>query len=182
MTTALPVSSGAPISPDRPARGARFWPAFVCGLLSINVIIVGVTVYFAVTDRSAGIEPDYYRRAAAYEDTLRQNAANQRLAWSAAVHVDGANQRVLVTLKDRDGRAIDGASVKAEVFASLRSADRQALLLTTTGEGQYAGAARVTVGGRWRVRLTVQVGRDTWTHEAQIMVDDARPKPAGGGA
>ena len=153
-----------------PQRGAKLWPAVIFGLLGLNMTIVAVTVYFATSDRSAAIEPQYYQRAAAYEDTLRQGVVNARLGWTAQVSLDADAERLLVTLRDASAEPIEAATVTASVFANIRSADRQQLTLAASGRGQYTAPVLVPVTGRWRVRLSAQRGTDVWTDEREVVV------------
>lgn len=46
---------------------ALHWPAFIVGLLALNVIVVGITVFAAVTN-PAQVEPDYYERALNWDE------------------------------------------------------------------------------------------------------------------
>lgn len=157
----------------------RIWPVFICGLIGMNMCIVGATIYFALSDSSAAVEPDYYRRALSYDDTLRQEALNARLGWTAAVAVDPSDRRLLITLRDSSGKPVDGARVDVEAFANLRSAERQRLALSPTGDGQYAATLKPGASGRWRVRMSVMRGADTWTHQSEVLLPPVQPAGAG---
>ena len=68
-------------APSRAARGHWFWPGGVFLLLAMNMVIVGITVYAALSDKSVSIEKRYYEKALAWDETAKQrdlNAATRR--------------------------------------------------------------------------------------------------------
>lgn len=155
-------------------RATRLWPALIFVLLALNASIVAVTLYFALSDRSAATEPDYYRKAMAYDETIRLREESARLGWKAMVTfrpaADGRSMQLAVTLTDRDDRPIEGARVQAEAFASARSGDRQTLdLAPIAGQepGTYAAPIRVSRAGVWHVRLHATRADDHFAHEAE---------------
>ena len=58
----------------------RFWPAGIFVLLGMNFVVVGITVYAAVTTRTP-VERDYYQRALHFDDNAQQRRMNQSLGW-----------------------------------------------------------------------------------------------------
>ena len=102
------------------------WPALIVALIGLNVSIVAATVYFAVTDRSVGVEPDYYGKALRYGQALEQKRMNEDLGWVTTAEFrpsqGTSSVELTVALSDRTGAPIDGASVSAEAFANARSA------------------------------------------------------------
>lgn len=163
---------GAPARKTHKSRGL-IWPAMIVGLLVMNATIVATTVYFAVTDRSAAIEPDYYARALRFDETIAQRATNAGLGWTAAPSLvagpSGQGVQLAVDLADRDGAALAGARVRAELFSNLRASQRQCISLTPRGAGRYAAPVRIDRSGIWQVRLRVERG-ETFTHDAQLLV------------
>ncbi len=74
------------VVPDATASkrsSGRMWPVMIFSLLSMNAGIVGVTLYFALSDKSAATEPDYYAQAIDHDATMRRRAASLRLGWKA---------------------------------------------------------------------------------------------------
>lgn len=140
-------------------KGA-FWPAAIIGLIGLNVVIVGVTLYFATTDPSVSVEPQYYQKALAWDDTARLRDASARLGWTAGVTVDG--DRLAVRLHDAAGAPVTGAAVTVITFADIRAGDRQELKLNEGEAGVYGGAMRVSRAGLWQFRIEAQRGADTF--------------------
>lgn len=116
---------------------------------------------------SFAVEPDYYRKAVHWDEVAAQRRANERLGWRAVIE-SGPGGVIVVTVTDREGAAIDGARLSAEVFAQARAADRRAVEFTAQGEGRYDASFSMNRAGSWRVRLRAERGGEVFTHEADI--------------
>lgn len=153
--------------------GGKKWIVMILALILMNMGIVATTVYFAGSDRSAGVEPDYYARALNYDRVVDQRATNARLGWNARMNLvsDASGKaRLAVTLLDREGAPVTDASVRAEAFASLRSGQRTNTSLAPANE-QYVATVPISARGMWRVHLTATRGLDTFTSEQDVMLD-----------
>jgi len=175
MNASPPVATQ--LIPDMPARGGRRWIGLIFGLILMNMGIVATTIYFASSDRSAGVEPDYYARALNYDRVIDQRAENLKLGWSTTAILtevptgaSGGRSAVLrVKLVDREGLVVRDALMRAEAFSNLRSAQRNALQLRETGDG-YIATVPVSADGQWRVRLTATRGADKFTSEQDVVL------------
>ncbi len=187
---------GAPVGrPSAPRRASgRPWIAMILGLLSLNATIVGTTVYLALSDSTSAIEPDYYARALHYDDVIQQRAASAKLGWKAdasfRVAPGGRSMELAVTLKDREGRPVEHADVRAVAFASVRASERQSLALrelapgggsteaahaaagaNQAGEpGVYAAPLRIGATGAWRITITAQRMSETFVSQTDLFV------------
>ncbi|MFN7020151.1 MAG: FixH family protein [Phycisphaerales bacterium] len=168
-----PVRAGA-AEMARKVRRGRLWLLLPAGLLALNVVIVGVTVTLAVGDKSVATEPDYYRKAVNFDDEARLREESRRLGWKAEVTlgVEGGTQRLVVRLNDASGAPVEGAAVRVEAFAHVRSGDRQRLAMKgVEGEpGAYAGAVGVDRGGLWRVNVSAERGEERFVHRTELLV------------
>ncbi|HMN41095.1 MAG TPA: FixH family protein [Phycisphaerales bacterium] len=184
MTTSTPHSNGvlhgplgAPASPGA-RRSAWIWPTLLVSLIGLNVAIVGVTVYFAVSDTSVAAEPDYYAKALKYDDTIRLREQSGRLGWTAQPAVawsdSGDTPACTVTLADRDGRPISEAHVAVVAFAGVRSDIRQSLVLEPSPRtpGEYRAPLRLDRAGLWRFRISVTRAGDEFFRETDVMVHE----------
>jgi nitrogen fixation protein FixH len=148
------------------------WPLGIVALLLMNMTIVGITVYFAASDPSVGVEPDYYQKAVAWDKTARQREADRALGWQASADVgrgEAGRPALVVTLADREGRPISGAQVTAVAFPNTRSTQRQTLTLAPAGEGRYTAPLALTAGGLWQVRLEARTTADTFTSTCTLI-------------
>jgi nitrogen fixation protein FixH len=148
----------------------RVWPGMVFGLIGLNFGVVAVTFYLAHSDPSFAVEPDYDRKALAWDETSRLAARSAALGWTATLEVpppDAAGDRPFtVRLTDRAAAPVDGATVQIEAFASARASERRRINLRRVEPGLYEGALGRAAGGLWEFRITAT--RDTERFEASL--------------
>ncbi|MBL8763319.1 MAG: FixH family protein [Phycisphaerae bacterium] len=160
-----------------PSSG-RLWPVLILMLIGMNASIVGATVYFALSDGSVATEPEYYAKALRFEETIRQRERSAELGWIARPTVrwldNGRAARLVVTLSDREGRAINGARVTAVAFANVRSGERQPLNLgpTDLGAGEYEAPIRIDRPGLWHIRIGAEHEGSSFVRETDLLVPD----------
>lgn len=165
---------------DEPAcrtRGrGRGWIVLILGLILMNMGIVATTIYFAASDRSGGVEPNYYAQALNYDSVISQRSENARLGWkpiAALVATSEGSAAVLtITILDRDGAAVRDALVRVVAFPSLRSAERSTLVLRQSEQG-YSATVPLLAKGAWRVRMRATRGADCFTNESDVMLEAA---------
>lgn len=175
LAHAAPNGHAPAVQPSRSSRSSRgrMWIVGIFALLGINFTVVGVTVYFALSDPSAAVEPDYYRKGLAWDATARQNEHNRRLGWSADVRIEhaAANQpaQLRVRLANKLNEPISGAKIECVYFANTNSGKRATVTLTAVPSepGVYAAPIDVDRDGMWHVRLSAQTAVDVFTAEAE---------------
>ena len=170
--------TGSTLSTDSPASRAAtqsatvrtnwFWPGFVITLLGTQVVLILVMAYVASYDRSFAVEPDYYQQALHWNAHQAQTRANQALGWRVEMGVSDEsdvyrNRGIRCTISDRTGNPIDGAHVEIVAFSHVRGADRQHATLVPRETGRYDGQLRVTHGGLWEFRISIQRGTERYT-------------------
>lgn len=163
-------------------KGAWRWPAAVVGLIGGNMLLVAVTVYFAVSDPSAAVESDYYQKAVEWDDQARQRAESDRLGWTMTV-TRRAGDRVEFALRDRDGGPVTGAVLGGLAFAEARASNRLAVAASEAEPGRYIASVEFNRGGLWRFDVEARRGVERFIASAQIELplDEASSAGAGGG-
>jgi len=162
----------------KPRSSGRVWILMILGLISINVVIVGVTVYFALSDKSVAVEPDYYAKAVRFDQTMRQREASAKLGWSADPSLrpspDGRSMQLAIAITNRGGQPVEGALVQAEAFASARAARRQELTLAPAADqpGVYLADVIIDRPGLWRIRIAVRRGEEFFVRDTDLIVPD----------
>ncbi|MFA6044720.1 MAG: FixH family protein [Phycisphaerales bacterium] len=135
------------------------WPVAIVSLLGMNMVIVGITVFYANTSKTSGVVPDYYTKAVHWEDTQRQQSVNRALGWSAAWEGTAADRlkpgSLVLTLKDGAGKAIRAASVQFEAFHEADDTKRASGVMSMRAEGVYEAIVPLTKAGRWHVHAVV---------------------------
>jgi len=144
------------------------WPFAIVGLLGLNMAVVGVTVFYATSDRSLAIEPNYYQKALAWDRTRIQDTRNTQLGWTLTLksdRTDSNNALLSVELRDKGGSSIDDANIEVIAFHNSRAAERSTTLLASRGEGRYVGTMPADRDGVWHYRVTIHHGTDLFTDE-----------------
>ncbi len=158
------------------------WPFAIVGLLGMNVTIVGITVFYATSDRSMAVEPNYYQRALAWDRNQIQSTRNAQLGWTLTL--EASNPRhgrsdLALSLRDRSGKPIEDARIEALAFHNSRASERQTLLLSSMGKGEYSGTLAADRDGLWHFQVTIQHGTNTFTQvvERSLISSDPRGTP-----
>lgn len=146
-------------------RRGWYWPL---GLVALLVASAGANIALVVItarDTSFAVEPDYYAKALAWDETMAQQARNEALGWSLGLRVDPAGARgeatVTVRLDDRAGAPIEGAQVAVEAFHNARASRVLSAVLTPEGRG-YAASMPLDRAGLWEFRLRITRGPEVF--------------------
>lgn len=154
---------------NRSARGHWFWPGGVFLLLGMNMVIVGITVYAALSDRSVSIEKKYYEKALAWDETAKQRDLNAALGWKVEITA-AATRQIEITLRDSSSQPIRAAKVNAEVFHDARSSERSLLTFVGDGSGTYRALCPDGPDGSWHLRTRIEAVKMVFTDERSIEV------------
>jgi nitrogen fixation protein FixH len=143
-------------------RGARLWPMVIVGMLGVNVAATGVLVWASRDDDANAIEPDYYRKAVAWDSTAAARARGAALGWTldaavGPIDADGGAP-VSVTLGDRAGLPLEGATVTMEAIHNAHARHPVRATLAAAGPGRYSARVPLRWAGRWELRL--EIARD----------------------
>jgi nitrogen fixation protein FixH len=133
------------------------------GVLALTVG-ANVAVFVAARDpHAAAIEPDYYRKAVAWDSTLAEERRSEALGWRLDAQLldaarDGA--RLRVRLADRDRRPLEGARVSVEAIHDLEADVRVRGVLAPHEPGVYEARLTLRHAGEWELRFDVRRGAD----------------------
>lgn len=112
------------------------WLLAIAGLLAANVAAMAILAVVAHRG-GAQVIPDYYARAAHYDDELASSSQSQALGWRVAVTVAG--DAIDATVVDAAGAPIDGAAVHLTGYQRAHAAEVVDLALAATATGHYRG-------------------------------------------
>ncbi len=148
----------------------RFWPGMIFGMIGLNFCIVGITVYAARFHSSSfAIESDYDTKALHWDNTARQVRKNVELGWKVEI-TEAQGNRLVVSLRDREGKAIEDAAVNVESFHHAHAKSKAVAILTAGEAGQYTTVANLATPGLWEFRFTVLRGPTLFTQSMTRMV------------
>lgn len=138
---------------------ARRWPVALALVLVLAVAANVVVYVLANRPDSLAIEPDYYRKAVAWDSTRALEARSRALGWRLTASLaapSGATALFEASLADRSGAPLSGARVRAEAFAIARADERLDTALVETVPGRYALALPVARAEWHEVRLSAE--------------------------
>ncbi|MGH7696814.1 MAG: FixH family protein [Gemmatimonadaceae bacterium] len=161
--------------PNAPSRGrGRAWPFAMAGILLAGIASNAAFVVLASSDPAAAVEPDYYRKAVAWDQEMAQDQRNIALGWSAHAALypgaKGTVGRLELTLADSLGRPLSGATVRALVMHNARAAAVQTVTLRDAGAGHYTAFVSADRPGLWEIRLSVERNSQRFTARERIQV------------
>jgi nitrogen fixation protein FixH len=114
----------------------RTWLLAIAGLLAANVIAMAILAVVAHRG-GAQVIPDYYARAAHYDDELASSSSSQALGWHIEVAIVGDVIDAMVV--DASGAPIDGAAVHITGYQRAHASDLVDIALGATAAGHYRG-------------------------------------------
>ena len=151
-----------------------WWPIAITGALAATVGANIWVMVIASDDPSFAIEPDYYRKALAWDTTMAQAAHNAALGWriTPAMGPIARDGRAIVTarLTDSTGAVIRDAVVHVSALPIARSTAVQQIVLVPDGDGEYAAQFDARRPGQWELRFDAAVGRDRFTQVSRVDV------------
>lgn len=157
-------------------NAAKVWPLAIVGVLAVTVVANVVLLRAASGPDAATPEPDYYRRALAWDSTQAERVRSARLGWRASSEfaiADGA-ARVRVTLQDSLGAPVQGAAVSATGVHNLAPARPERWTLVEAEPGRYEAPVSLPHVGRWEVTVTA-------TRDQERFVTMGHAESPGGG-
>lgn len=153
-------------SKPAPRRGRGWWIpwTFVAGF-AVVIGANGALIYFSMATWS-GLETEgYYEKGLAYNEALSGAQSQAALGWRVKIDFapagrsdsDGARARVSITLRDRDGRPLTGADVRARFVRPTQSGLDSETVLPDLGQGRYGADVTLARPGQWDLVLLASV-------------------------
>lgn len=147
-----------------------YWPWLLAAGLLATVTVNTVMLFAANSDRNGvAVEPDYYRKAVAWDSTLALQSESNALGWRADATVSRDDRptaslttagNVTVTLTDRTGAAVTGVDVAVTLIHNTAPNDRIAIPLKENAPGVYSAFSRLSYLGRWELRVLASRGSE----------------------
>ena len=153
-------------------RGAWIPWAFV-GLFGVVVAVNGIMIWLALGTFPGLVTERPYDRGLAYNRNLEAAAAQAGLGWEArlAARLAGPTMALVeLTLRDRDGRPLDGAEVRAQLRRPVGTGSDLDLVLAPTGPGTYRAATTLPRPGAWDVHVVVERGQALFVVDERVVL------------
>ncbi len=141
-------------------KGSWGWPLGITLLLATFVGSNLFLMHVAGSDPSFAIEPDYYKKAIAFDSTMAEERRSNTLGWHAEARIDAmhATHTVIVALTDAQQKPLTGAVVVVHARFNARANDVVADTLTETPAGVYSAPLVASHAGEWEVQIDARRG------------------------
>ena len=136
-------------------NAARAWPIAIVAVLAVTVGANAMLLWKASDENGAAIEPDYYRKAVAWDSTLALAERSRALGWTAAAalaSVQGGAE-ITVQLRDAGGAPVGGARVTVAAIHNLDGGRFETATLVSRAPGDYVAQLPLHHRGRWELRV-----------------------------
>lgn len=110
-----------------------------------------VFVTLAVQNNSGVITENPYEKGLAYNQTIQKAAHQEALGWQSDIGYE--NDTLSFTLRDKQTRAITGATAKAYINRPIESGHAFTLALEEKANGTYAANIEFPLPGQWEVTV-----------------------------
>lgn len=138
-------------------RRGWYWPWFVVAALGFTVGVNVVMMVAASSDANGSVvEPDYYRKAVAWDQAMARAAESAKLGWRTTVVLQRAtadSARLVVEVTGADALPVRGARFSAELIHNADAARPVRAVLAESRDGRYEATVPVRRAGMWEVRL-----------------------------
>jgi nitrogen fixation protein FixH len=160
-------------------KDGRPWIAGVIAVLLLTVGANAWVIWLAHGRDAAVVEPDYYRKAVAWDSLRAAEERSAALGWTVDATLgrpDAAGEAALeVRLAARDGAPLEGASVTVAAIHNRIAGRAVRADLAPAAPGVYA--ARLPLGLRGLWELDVEATRGTERFIARLRRDTERGGP-----
>jgi nitrogen fixation protein FixH len=143
-------------------KPAALWPLAVVAALVVTVGANVAILVLASDSRHLAVEPDYYRKALAWDSTQALQTESRALGWrlSADLAPAAAGALLRVVLADSTGAALPGAALRVEAIHNLDPNRRVHGLLAPVAPGVYEATLPLRHRGLWELRFDATRGAD----------------------
>jgi nitrogen fixation protein FixH len=150
-----PASFGR--APD-PARSVwRLFPWLVAVAMGVVVVVNAGMIYAALASFPGKTGDDGFDLSNQYDAVLDHAQRAAELGWTMLARADGTGTPE-VTLTDRQGSPLTGASVAAAAERPLGAPETHRLMFHETDAGHYVADTALTLPGQWELTLSASAG------------------------
>ncbi len=129
---------------DREITG-RHVLAALCGFFGVILIVNGVFLYFALTTFHGLENPNAYQDGVNYNKRIEAAESQAALGWGHRLKLD-AGERIAVTIRDIDGKAVNGLRLSGAVRRPVGASDETPLFFDETADAYVAPVGGLGAG------------------------------------
>lgn len=133
----------------------RGWHVFaILAGFFLTVTAVDAILITKAVSTFSGDTADAYRKGLAYNQTLQEEAVQDRLGWSESRTFDSQTGRLSVSLTDENRQPVEGLRVDAEIGRATTDIFDRRIELAPMGNGTYAADITGLLEGAWTLSVT----------------------------
>jgi nitrogen fixation protein FixH len=156
-----------------PSQGRSAWRYFPHAMIASMavVVVVNAGMVYAALDSFPGAAggDEGFALSNHYDEVLAQAQHEATLGWTVAAQTDESG-RPVVTLADRGGAPLHGASVAATAERPLGAPQTRALTFHETAAGRYEAVAALPMQGQWELTLAASSDGQTMAVTRRVIV------------
>lgn len=159
---------------EQAERKARlFWVSLIVGLLGIQVLIGGTSIYLAVSDPTSAVIPNYYDAAVNWDSTRRARELTIQLGWKIMPVVseptDG-RRSIQIQVLSPGAEAVGGLNMSASIFHHARGSEIYQLRFQEVARGLYRATTTLTQAGLWQMDLQLEGDHGIAAQSRELLV------------
>ncbi len=136
-----------------PGSAWRLFPWLVAGAMGVVVAVNGGMIYAALTSFPGAASAGDFALSNHYDAVLETAQRDAALGWNIQAQADDRGHPV-VTLLDRNGAPLHGATVVGSAARPLGAADTRSLVFQEVTPGSYVAEAVLPSHGQWELTLS----------------------------
>jgi nitrogen fixation protein FixH len=165
--------------------------AFFIGLVMLNAVLLSIASR-GLPDKIAAFilpNPDQQRvhtafpgvvphdRNKSYQPHLERVEQQRNLGWEPKMQgvetlQSGKPGKLLLTIKDGQGQAVEGAQVDLGFWRLANSRDDKRLVMKETAAGIYESEVNLPDPGRWIMELYISKGENDFVRQQQLFLEE----------
>jgi nitrogen fixation protein FixH len=137
----------------------RFYPLAFAGAMFVVFLVNAGMVWTALTTFPGAAAQNGFDESNVYNAVMADAARQKALGWQIKTAM--REGRAEITLNDRAGHGLSGATITAEAHRPLGPKNTTPLSFLPAGEGVYLARTALPLAGQWDVALSIARGDQT---------------------
>lgn len=109
-------------------------------------IVNGIFLYFAVGTFNGFETSDAYRKGVTYNERIASETAQAARGWKTVARYELAGQKLIIEVRDRQGRGIAGLAISGEVRRPATDRQDQKVTLHEIAPARYSASVKLPAG------------------------------------
>jgi nitrogen fixation protein FixH len=151
----IPPPSGRASEPVRSVW--RLFPWLVAAAMGVVVVVNAGMIYAALASFPGKAGNDGFDLSNQYNAVLDRARHEAELGWTMLARTDGTGRPAL-SLTDRQGSPLTGASIAASANRPLGAPETHRLVFHETAAGRYVADTALMTPGQWDLTLSASAG------------------------